>query len=87
MNKIVEIQLEQLKSIILSQNILLKYDEKAVNYLASKGYDPAFGARPLKRVIQREVQNMLAKDLLSGKYSSGQTINLSANEQGLVVFV
>lgn len=87
MNKIVEIQLEQLKSIISSQNILLKYDEKAVNYLASKGYDPAFGARPLKRVIQREVQNMLAKGLLSGKYSSGQTINLSANEQGLEISI
>lgn len=87
MNKIVEIQLEQLKSIVASQNILLKYDEKAVNYLASKGYDPAFGARPLKRVIQREVQNMLAKDLLSGKYSAGQTINLSANEQGLSISI
>ena len=86
MNKIVEIQLEQLKSIIASQNIALEYDEKAVNYLAGKGYDPAFGARPLKRVIQREVQNLLAKDLLSGKYSAGQTINLSSNEQELSIY-
>ena len=59
MNKIVEIQLEQLRSIIASQNIALEFDEKAVNYLAGKVYDPAFGARPLKRVIQREVQNLL----------------------------
>jgi ATP-dependent Clp protease ATP-binding subunit ClpB len=84
MNKIVKIQLEQLKSIIASQNILLNYDEKSIEYLANRGYDPAFGARPLKRVIQREVQNLLAKDLLAGKYSAGFAINLSANDNGLV---
>jgi len=84
MNKIVEIQLNQLKNILAMQNILLKFDYKAINWLGDKGYDPSFGARPLKRVIQREVQNILAKDLLSGKYSSGQTINLSAEDKLIV---
>ncbi len=85
MNRIVEIQLEQLKNIIAAQNISLKFDDKAINWLGNKGYDPAFGARPLKRVIQRDVQNSLAKDLLAGKYSAGQTINLSANDQNLII--
>lgn len=85
MNRIVEIQLEQLKNIIAAQNIFLKFDDKAINWLGNKGYDPAFGARPLKRVIQRDVQNSLAKDLLAGKYSAGQTINLSANDQNLII--
>jgi ATP-dependent Clp protease ATP-binding subunit ClpB len=85
MNKIVEIQLRELKNIIATQNISLKFDEKAINWLGNKGYDPAFGARPLKRVIQREVQNYLAKDLLSGKYSAGQTITLSAEGDKLII--
>ena len=84
MNKIVEIQLNQLKAIIATQNISLDFDNKAINWLGDKGYDPAFGARPLKRVIQREVQNLLAKDLLSGKYSAGQTIHLSADEKLII---
>lgn len=81
MNRIVEIQLTNLQKIIAEQNIKLDYDDKAINYLANKGYDPAFGARPLKRVIQREVQNELAKGLLGGKYSAGSSIHLSEKDR------
>jgi ATP-dependent Clp protease ATP-binding subunit ClpB len=85
MNHIVEIQLELLKKIIATQNINLNYDNNAINYLADKGYDPAFGARPLKRIIQREVQNELAKGILSGKYSSSSNITLSAGDDSLFI--
>ena len=77
MNEIVKIQLNDLKNILATQAINLEYDESAVNYLGDKGYDPAFGARPLKRIIQKEVQNSLAKKILSGSYISGDKIKLS----------
>ena len=85
MNHIVKIQLELLKKIIATQNITLNYDNNAINYLANKGYDPAFGARPLKRIIQREVQNELAKGILSGKYSNGSNITLNAGDDSLFI--
>lgn len=71
---IVKIQLESLKKILLAQNIILEFDESALNYLAEKGYDPSFGARPLKRLIQKEIQNNLAKMILAGEISSGNTV-------------
>lgn len=84
-NEIVTIQLNNLRNIMSSQHIKLEFDNKIVEYLANKGYDPAFGARPLKRVIQREVQNLLAKDLLSGKFSAGQTIKLTEHQGNVVI--
>ncbi|MCC8419191.1 MAG: ATP-dependent chaperone ClpB [Rickettsia endosymbiont of Glossina mortisans submortisans] len=71
---IVKIQLESLKKILLAQNIILEFDESALNYLAEKGYDPSFGARPLKRLVQKEIQNNLAKMILAGEISSGNTV-------------
>ncbi len=85
MHDIVKIQLEILQKIIGSQNIVFEFDDKAMNWLADKGYDQAFGARPLKRVIQREVQNKLAKFILAGKFSSGSKIKLTANEDQLIM--
>ena len=85
MNDIVRMQLNDLANIITTQHIKLEYNDSAVKFLGDKGYDPAFGARPLKRVIQREVQNELAKEILAGKYSSGDIINLSANEGKLLI--
>jgi ATP-dependent Clp protease ATP-binding subunit ClpB len=78
MSDIVRIQLNQLKNILLNQNINLEYEEAAVKYLADRGYDPAFGARPLKRIIQKEVQNNLAKEILEGNYPNGSTITLKS---------
>jgi len=86
MNKIVEIQLNALKNIIATgQQINLEYDDNAIKLLADKGYDPAFGARPLKRVIQSEVQNKLAKEILAGKYSNGDTIKLGTRDGKLII--
>lgn len=80
---IVKIQLESLKKILLAQNILLEFDESALNYLAEKGYDPSFGARPLKRLIQREIQNNLAKMILAGEISSGNTVKIAREKEEL----
>ncbi|AFB20614.1 ATP-dependent chaperone ClpB [Rickettsia canadensis] len=80
---IVKIQLESLKKILLAQNITLEFEESALNYLAEKGYDPSFGARPLKRLIQREIQNNLAKLILAGAISSGKTVKISREKEEL----
>ena len=56
----------------------------ARDYLANKGYDPAFGARPLKRLIQREIQDPLAMKLLSGDIEDGDTVEIDADDDGLV---
>lgn len=85
MHKIVRIQLNELRKIIATQSINFEYDESAVDYLSDKGYDPAFGARPLKRLIQKEVQNNLAKELLAGKYASGDTVKLTCKNGYLVI--
>ncbi|MFV0250790.1 MAG: ATP-dependent chaperone ClpB [Rickettsia aeschlimannii] len=82
---IVKIQLESLKKILLAQNIILAFDESALNYLVEKGYDPSFGARPLKRLIQREIQNNLAKMILAGEISSGKTVKINAKDKELKV--
>ena len=83
MGDIVTIQLENLKKIISTQHIGFDFNQAAVDWLAKKGYDPAFGARPLKRVIQRDVQNSLAKLMLAGKFKSGDVIHLSVKDGAL----
>ncbi|WP_341761004.1 ATP-dependent chaperone ClpB [Candidatus Tisiphia endosymbiont of Thecophora atra] len=82
---IVKIQLDNLKKILLQQNIILQFDESAINYLADKGYDSMFGARPLKRVIQRELQNHFAKMILSSSIMSGDTINIKSTNGQLAI--
>jgi len=84
--EIVKIQLNNLQKILLSQHITLDVDDLAINWLADKGYDPAFGARPLKRVIQKEVQNTIAKLILAGKFSSGDVIKITQKEESLEIF-
>lgn len=74
---IVKIQLEGLKKILMQQNITLEFDELALDYLSNKGYDPMLGARPLKRVIQRELQNNFAKMILAGTISSGSIVRVT----------
>ncbi|NDE19475.1 MAG: ATP-dependent chaperone ClpB, partial [Alphaproteobacteria bacterium] len=86
MSDIVKIQLGILRKVLAAQHIELNYDELAIKWLADKGYDPAFGARPLKRVIQREVQNNLAKLILAGKFSSGDTVHLTEKDGHLEIF-
>ncbi len=79
---IVDTQISQLNKNLALQNISINCDKTAIDYLAKKGYDPNYGARPLKRIIQREVQNNLAKMLLAGNLKNG-VITLSAKDENL----
>ena len=85
MDGIVEIQLGLLGKRLASRNIALDLDEGARKWLADEGYDPVFGARPLKRVIQRALQDQLAEMLLAGDVADGDTIRVSAGTEGLIV--
>ena len=80
MSDIVRIQLRSLEENLKLQNIGLKTTDKALHLLADKGFDPMYGARPLKRVIQRELQNNLAKMLLAGQILPNQTVTLDAKD-------
>ncbi len=72
------IQIDRLNSVLAGQEIVLSVTEPALDALAEAGYDPAYGARPLKRVIQREVQNGLAEAILKGEVLPGQRVELDA---------
>jgi ATP-dependent Clp protease ATP-binding subunit ClpB len=85
MSEIVKIQLEQLAKIMQQQNIAFSFDQEAVEWLSNKGYEPVFGARPLKRVIQRELQNNLAKLILAGKVVSGDKVKISVKDDTLAI--
>jgi ATP-dependent Clp protease ATP-binding subunit ClpB len=77
MTGIVDIQLGKLKAMLAERRITLDLDEKAKLWLGDKGYDPAFGARPLKRVIQTELQNRLAEMILSGDVAEGSVVHVT----------
>jgi len=85
MADIVEIQAESLRAMLEDRNIELELDDAAKRWLAEAGYDPVYGARPLKRVIQHEVQNPLAQMLLEGRISDGDTVTVTAGDYGLVI--
>ena len=82
---IVTIQLGLLEKRLAGRNIHLNLDDAALKWLADEGYDPVFGARPLKRVIQRALQDQLAEMILAGDVMDGDTINVSAGVDGLLV--
>lgn len=85
MDGIVDIQLARLRNRLAARKIEITLDDAARKWLADEGYDPVFGARPLKRVIQRALQNPLAEMLLAGDVKDGETIPISANESGLMI--
>jgi len=85
MTQIVEIQLNRLRKLLSDRKIELKFDGKALQWLANRGYDPVYGARPLKRVIQRSLQNPLATQLLEGKVRDGDTVDVTVRNGELVV--
>ena len=85
MGAIVEIQLGRLQKLLDDRKITLTVDEEAKNWLADKGYDPAYGARPLKRVIQKNVQDPLAELVLSGKLHDGETVPVQLGPMGLMI--
>ncbi len=77
MAQIVSIQLERLEGLLSDRRIVLKIQDDAINWLADRGYEPAYGARPLKRVIQAELQDALAEEILSGAIHDGMKISVS----------
>jgi ATP-dependent Clp protease ATP-binding subunit ClpB len=77
--KIIDVQLERLRAMLAERNVTLKLDNSARELLMREGYDPTYGARPLKRAIQSYIQNPLAVKLLQGEIQPGQTVHVSAN--------
>ena len=84
MGRIVDIQMEHLQKLLDERKITIALDAKARDWLADKGYDPAYGARPLKRVIQKSVQDPLAELILSGRIKDGEKVKIAAGRDGLV---
>ncbi len=74
--KIVSLQIEKLKQQLEQNGLLLDVTERALDAIAEQGYDPVYGARPLKRVIQQKVQNPLASELLRGESAPGSTVRI-----------
>jgi ATP-dependent Clp protease ATP-binding subunit ClpB len=85
MAAIVDIQIERLRRLLADRKITVELDDAARRWLADKGYDPAYGARPLKRVIQKHLQDNLAEEILAGRISDGDTVEVSANDAGLLI--
>ncbi len=85
MGVIVDIQMAGLQALLDDRKIVLNLDEQATRWLADRGYDPAYGARPLKRVIQKFLQDPLADLILAGKIADGTTVPVSAGSDGLVI--
>lgn len=85
MTGIVDIQIRYLDKLLVERGIGLELDESAKKWLADRGYDPAYGARPLKRVIQNEIQNKLAEMILKGEIFEGSTVQVS-EKSGILVF-
>ena len=82
MTGIVDIQLDRLRALLADRKIDLELDDAALTWLANEGYDPVYGARPLKRVIQRMVQDPLAMKILEGEFADGAKITADARVSG-----
>jgi ATP-dependent Clp protease ATP-binding subunit ClpB len=87
MAAIVTVQLGRLRALLIERKITLDLTPGALEWLAEAGYDPVYGARPLKRVIQRTLQNPLAQDILAGKIHDGQPVSVDAGRDGLLIEV
>ena len=85
MAAIVEIQLGHLRKLLADRHIAIDLDERALTWLGNAGYDPAFGARPLKRVIQKSLQDPLAAQILEGKIEDGATVAVSVRNGALLI--
>ncbi|MDO9126462.1 MAG: AAA family ATPase, partial [Parvibaculum sp.] len=85
MDTIVDIQIGRLQKLLKDRNIRVELDDAARTWLGDAGYDPVYGARPLKRVIQRNLQDPLAELLLLGKIADGETVQVSASATGLII--
>jgi ATP-dependent Clp protease ATP-binding subunit ClpB len=83
MTRIVDIQMARLQKLLDERKLTLELEPKAREWLADKGWDPAYGARPLKRVIQKSLQDPLAELILAGSIKDGEKVVVSAGKQGL----
>ncbi len=78
MGAIVDIQIGRLRKLLTDRKIEIRISDAARSWLAEKGYDPAYGARPLKRVIQKNLQDPLAEEILAGRIKDGETVEVGA---------
>ncbi|HKQ11417.1 MAG TPA: AAA family ATPase, partial [Rhizomicrobium sp.] len=85
MDKIVDIQISRLDKLLADRKITITLDDKARHWLGNAGYDPVYGARPLKRVIQRRLQDPLAQMILEGKIGEGAAVTVGASKTGLSI--
>jgi ATP-dependent Clp protease ATP-binding subunit ClpB len=84
--RIAGIQFDHLARRLAERGIALEITDRARGWLAERGYDPAFGARPLKRLLQKEIENPLAKDLLSGRFGEGDRVTVDLSGDGKFKF-
>ena len=82
---IVELQLKRVREMLIESGIELEITPAAITWIANEGFDPQFGARPLKRVIQRNLLNLLSKEILAGRISKDHTIEVDAGQSGLII--
>jgi len=82
--QIAAIQIGQLKARLAEREMVLELTDAALTHLAEAGFDPVYGARPLKRAIQHQLENPLARDILAGNFGPGDTVIADANKDGLV---
>ena len=85
MASIVDIQIGRLQKLVADRKITLDLDDQARTWIANKGYDPIYGARPLKRVIQKQVQDPLAEEILRGTVKDGDTVHVSVKDGALTL--
>jgi ATP-dependent Clp protease ATP-binding subunit ClpB len=85
MGQIVDIQMGRLQKLVDDRNITIELDDAARTWLANRGYDPAYGARPLKRVIQKQVQDPLAEQILAGGVKDGDTVQVSVRDGAITI--
>jgi ATP-dependent Clp protease ATP-binding subunit ClpB len=82
---IINIQLQHLKDLVAQNGMILEFSDYALEYLAAQGYDPQFGARPLKRLIQKEITNLLSKKILAGDIDKSKPVLIDVFDGVVVV--
>jgi len=85
MDSIVDIQLQRVEKLLETRRMSIALDPAAIHWLADKGYDPVYGARPLRRVIQKDLIDPIARKLLAGEFVDGSVIQVSAGADGLEI--
>ncbi len=84
MRKIVELQIDNIKKVLAGNGIQITVTAYAMDYLVNSGYDPQYGARPVKRLLQREITNELSKEILAGKIDKDHRVEIDYFGEGLI---